>query len=479
MQDWRRRVAVGIGLAIGMMIGGSVSVNYVEVNLVSDGGVPGAVRDTHLINPWGMAASATGPFWVSDNGSGEATLYDGNTGLPLSLVVTIPPPPGSPADSLSTPTGQVFNNSSSFVINDANGMGPSTFLFATEDGGIAAWKGGNPAPTSAIRVIDNSGAGFVYKGLAMATDEFGTFIYAANSTTGGISIFNESFIPAGFIHGTGSPGSFIDPNLPSGYAPFNIQNLGGDLYVTYAQRDPADPAEELPGAGLGIVDVFTPEGALIRRLLTGGVLNAPWGLALAPANFGEFSNALLVGNFGDGRINAFDAATGALLGTLTDAADLPIEIEGLWALQFGNDGSAGKRNELFFTAGINDEAGGLFGKLLAALEVSIDIKPASGDNNFRPSGKEVLPVAILTTDTFDATTIDPLSVRFGPGGATASHGMGRIADVDKDGDLDLLLQFRTLDAGIACGATFASLTGRTFGGQVIAGSDSVSTVRCN
>jgi uncharacterized protein (TIGR03118 family) len=461
------------------MISGPVSANYVQVNLVSDGSAPGTVPDTHLVNPWGMAASPTGPFWVSDNGSGVTTLYNGNTGLPLSLVVNIPPPAGSPAGSLSAPTGQVFNNTSSFVIDDANGMGPSTFLFATEDGVIAAWKGGSPAPTSAIRVIDNSGAGFVYKGLAMASDEFGDFIYAANFTTGAIDIFTGSFIPAGFVHGTGSPGSFIDPNLPSGYAPFNIQNLGGDLYVAYAQRDPADPAEELPGAGLGFVDVFTPTGVLIRRLVTGGVLNAPWGLALAPPNFGEFSNALLVGNFGDGRINAFDATTGALLGTLTDAADQPIEIEGLWALRFGNDGSAGKSDELFFTAGINDEAGGLFGKVLAALQVSIDIKPASGDNSLKPGGKDVLPVAILTTDTFDATTVDPLSVRFGPGGAAASHGRGRAADVDKDGDVDLLLQFRTVDAGITCGTTSASLTGKTFGGQVIAGSDSVSTVRCN
>lgn len=362
MQDKRGNFAKLAGIVLGLVLTAPVSAAYVQVDLVSDGSVAGTVTDPKLVNPWGIASSPSGPFWVSDNGTGVSTLYNGTTGQPVPLVVTIPPPAGSPVGTKSTPTGQVFNSTSGFAITDANGTGRSTFIFATEDGMIAAWKGGAPLQTSAIRMVDNSAAGAVYKGLAIGNNGLADFLYAANFTSGKIDVFNGLFGP------TLSPGSFVDPSLPAGFSPFNIQNLGGNIYVAYAKHSPTDPRDELAGPGLGFVDVFNTDGVLSRRIASGGTLNAPWGLALAPAGFGEFSNALLVGNFGDGRINAFDASTDVFLGQFTDHAGQPISIDGLWGLRFGNDGAAGRSNELFFTAGIRNEAGGLFGKLAAVPE---------------------------------------------------------------------------------------------------------------
>jgi uncharacterized protein (TIGR03118 family) len=206
--------------------------------------------------------------------------------------------------------------------------------------------------------VDNSASAASYTGLAVA----GSFLYAANFAQGRIDVFDSSFAA------TTLPGGFTDPNLPAGYSPFNIQNLGGQLYVTYAQIANGD---EVKGAGLGFVDVFDTNGSLVRRLATGGTLNAPWGLALAPSDFGEFSNALLVGNFGDGLINAFNPATGLLLGHLADALNSPIAIDGLWGIGFGNDGNAGPHNALFFAAGIEDEAHGLFGSLTATTPTTV------------------------------------------------------------------------------------------------------------
>lgn len=325
---------------------------YVETDLVSN--VPGraAQLDPDLVNPWGLSASPTSPWWVSDNGTGLSTLYNGS-GVKQGLVVTIPPSPGSPPGSQSTPTGQVFNPTTDFQITPNT---PARFLFATEDGTIAGWNPGTG--TVAPLKVDNSASGAVYKGLALGSTGSGNLLYAANFTGGKIDVFDAAFTP------TTPGGGFLDPNLPAGYVPFNIQNLGGQLYVTYALRQPGAD-DETAGPGLGIVDVFDTDGSLIRRLATGGTLNAPWGLALAPAGFGEFAGALLVGNFGDGLINAFDAATGAFLGQIADATGTPIAIDGLWGLAFGNGGNAGSPNELFFTAGLDDEANGLFGKLSA------------------------------------------------------------------------------------------------------------------
>jgi uncharacterized protein (TIGR03118 family) len=333
------------------------SATYIQTNLVSDdASVSGTIIDPNLINPWGMAASSASPFWVSDNGTGLSTLYNG-AGTAQGLVVTIPPPAGG--SSPSTPTGIVFNGGSGF--GTVLGAEPARFIFATEDGTISGWASG----TNALLMVDNSASGANYKGLAIGESGLNTFLYAANFKQGKIDVFDSSFSP------TTLSGSFTDPGLPAGYAPFNIQNLGGNLYVTYALQDGA-AMDDVPGAGNGFVDVFDTNGNFLQRLISGGSLNSPWGLALAPANFGDYSSALLVGNSGDGIINAFDPSTGSLLGSLVDdLTKMPIEIDGLWALDFGNGGNGGQINELFFTAGPNDGAHGLFGKITSATSSTV------------------------------------------------------------------------------------------------------------
>ena len=330
-----------------------VAAAYVQTNLVSNIQGVAAFTDANLKNPWGISSSPTSPFWISNNGTGTSTLYNG-AGQPFPvnnpLVVTIPPSPGG------TPTGQVFNGGSGFEL--APGQ-PARFLFATEAGTIAGW---NPAAnaTNALIEVNNGGTGASYKGLAIGNNASGDFLYAANFGNGKIDVFDSGFAAASLA------GSFTDPNLPSGYAPFNIQNLNGTLYVTYALV--GQGGDDVPGAGNGIVDAFDTNGNLIKRVVTGGALNSPWGLALAPAAFGEFGGALLVGNFGDGLINAFNPTTGTPLGTLRDAANNPIANDGLWGLHFGNGGNGGSLNTLYFTAGPNNEADGLFGSIAAVPE---------------------------------------------------------------------------------------------------------------
>lgn len=323
---------------------GEAKAFYQQTNLVSD--IPGLAQftDPDLVNPWGMSASPTSFIWVSDNGTGVSTLYTGG-GQKQGLVVTIPPAPGSPAGTTSTPTGQVFNDTN--VASPA--FGGAHFLFATEDGTIAAWTGGT---TAAIAV--NNSATAAYKGLAIVGSGPSARLYAANFNTGTVDVFDSTF-------GQILTGAFQDPNLPSGFAPFGIQNVGGNLVVTYAKVGPT--GDDVAGPGNGFVDLFDANGDLIKRLISNGPLNSPWGVALAPSGFGTFGNDLLIGNFGDGTINAFDPTTGAFLGTLTDAAGNQIVIDGLWGLMFGNGAHGASPNALFFTAGINDEANGLFGTL--------------------------------------------------------------------------------------------------------------------
>jgi uncharacterized protein (TIGR03118 family) len=314
--------------------------------------------DPNLKNPWGISSGPTSPFWISDNHAGVVTLYNGN-GQPFPvvspLVVTVPPPSGGTPPS--APTGQVFNgNLASFKINGT----AASFIFATEDGTISGWNSGSG--TNAIRTVDNSASGAVYKGLAIGNNGTSDFLYAANFHAGTIDVFDSLFAP------TTLAGNFTDPNLPSGFAPFNIQNLGGKLYVTYAKQD-ATEHDDVPGPGNGFVNVFDLNGNLFNRLISNGALNSPWGLALAPTNFGDFSNTLLVGNFGDGLINAFDPGTGAFLGQIQDAWRTPIVIKGLWGLKFGNGGNGGDSHTLYFTAGIPGpspgavEDHGLFGSI--------------------------------------------------------------------------------------------------------------------
>ncbi len=334
---------------------------FTRTNLVSDkagftdSAGAAAVTDPNLKNPWGMSFSPTSPFWISDNGTGVATLYDG-TGAIKPLVVNIPTPTAATGGAV---TGQVFNPTTDFAVTTG---APARFIFATEDGTIAAWASG----TSAVLKANNSGAGAIYKGLALGTNSTGNFLFAANFNAGTIDVFDKNFAKAN------PSGSFTDPNVPAGYAPFNIQNIGGSLYVTYAKQD-AQKHNDVPGAGNGLIDVFSTDGRFVRRFATGSAaggsisqLNSPWGITMAPADFGRFSNTLLVGNFGSGQIDVFDPSTMAFLGQLDDATGQPMTIPGLWALAFGNGAGSAPTNVLFFTAGINGEQDGLFGSIAPA-----------------------------------------------------------------------------------------------------------------
>lgn len=335
---------------------------YQQTNLVSDQPGVAKVTDPHLVNSWGIVHSPTSPFWISDNGTGVSTLYNG-AGMPFPvnapLVVTIPPPKGSPAGTTAAPTGVVFNGTSGFVVKKGKVSGAALFIFATEDGTISGWNR-DVDPTHAILAADKSKASpsAVYKGLAIGSNAKGTFLFATNFRAGTIDVFNSHF------HQVRLAGSFTDRFLPRGYAPFGIANLNGKLYVTYALQD-AQKHDDVAGAGHGFVDVYDTNGHLIRRLISRGPLNSPWGLAIAPSHFGQFSNDLLVGNFGNGRINAISPRTGFFLGQLRDKNDKPITIDGLWGLDFGNGANAGPTTTLFFTAGPDGESHGLFGSLMS------------------------------------------------------------------------------------------------------------------
>ena len=328
---------------------------YSQTNLVTDdqafltgqGYTAAATVDPLLINPWGISLSPSGPFWLSNQGTQTSTLYNG-AGTKIPLTVTIPGIPG--------PTGQVFTGGSGFVLS--NGA-PALFLFANLDGTISGWNG--TAGTSALATGAAAMPG-AYTGLAIATNGTGKNLYAANAITGSIDVYDSNFNPLPF------PGGFVDPGAnPDGLRPFNIQALGGRLYVTYAI--PGMSQDEAP-LGSGFVSEFNPDGTFIRRIANGGALSSPWGLALAPKGFGEFSGALLVGNFSDtfGTIDAYDPATGSFLGSLKDAGGNAIVIPDLWGLTFGNGGNGGLKDTLYFAAGIGDEQHGLFGSFGAVPE---------------------------------------------------------------------------------------------------------------
>jgi uncharacterized protein (TIGR03118 family) len=357
-RSWPVAIAIALSLLVLPGIASAQSSAgghfYQQTNLVSN--LPGLAHftDPNLTNPWGISSAAGGPFWISDNGSGKSTLYD-NKGNPQSLVVTIPSlTPGA----TGTPTGTVFSSfTDAFFVTKNVVSGPSVFLFDSQDGTISGWNE-NVDPTHAILAVNNSKSGAVYKGLAITGNQYESFLYAANFHTGSIDVFDKKFAPVKLS------GSFTDPHLPKGYAPFDIQVINDMLYVTYAKQN-AQKNGDVPGAGHGFVDIFNTNGNLIERLISQGELNSPWGIALAPANFGKFSNDLLVGNFGDGHINAFDPHTGAFRGQLSDQKGHPIVINGLWSLMFGLGGQAGNPNQLFFTAGIHQQAAGLFGMIQA------------------------------------------------------------------------------------------------------------------
>jgi uncharacterized protein (TIGR03118 family) len=321
---------------------------YQQTNLVSDISGLAKITDPNLTNPWGISHSPTSPWWVSDNGKGVATIYNG-TGIPRSLIVTIPPPTGQTGPS--TPDGNVFNGGTDFEIAPGE---PAIFIFVTEDGTISGWNP-NVDQTNAILKVNNS-ATAVYKGVTIAKNGNDNLLYVANFREAKVDVFDTNFNKVNL-----GSGAFTDNQIPTGFAPFNVQNIKGNVFVSFAKQD-AQKHDDVAGAGLGFVDEFKPSGELIMRLSHGPWLNAPWAIVRAPLNFGAFSNAILVGNFGSGMISSFDTLNGNFKGFLI-GTNGPVVIDGLWGLGFGNGANAGPVNTLFFAAGINDEQHGLFGTL--------------------------------------------------------------------------------------------------------------------
>jgi uncharacterized protein (TIGR03118 family) len=333
-------------------VGKSVG-QYTRTDLVSNQMGVAPNTDAHLVNGWGLVQRGASPFWVNDNGTGFSTLYAG-TGAPISLFVAVPPAGRSPAGTLGTPTGIVANSiATDFTITANDTSGPAVFIFATQDGTISGWNpavDGGSGLSHATLTADRSRVGAMYTGLAIDTNAGRQFLYAADdSRNRRIDVFDAKFA---FVK------SFDDPRIPRDFAPYGIQTINGDVWVTYTSL----------GKGMGgFVDVFRADGRLKRHFAVHGPLHSPWGLAQAPADFGPMSNAILVSNNTPrGRINAFDPASGAFLGPLRDASGKPIEIDNVWALQFGHDGGPNTaHNQLFFTAGPNNYANGLFGVITA------------------------------------------------------------------------------------------------------------------
>jgi uncharacterized protein (TIGR03118 family) len=356
MGEHRFRCRPGVLLVLALALGaaliataplGAANPNarnaYTVTPLVSD--QPGVAPNTdpNLVNAWGLTAGSSTPWWVADNGTDKSTLYGGD-GTPRSLVV----------DVAGGPTGTTFNPTAGFLLPTG---GKALFLFDSEDGVIRGWNGAQG--TTAVVVKDRSTAGAIYKGLTVADTSAGPRLYAADFHNATIDVFDGSFNLV--------PGGFHDPFLPSGYAPFNVQVIGNHVIVAYAKQD-EEGEDEVAGLGLGFVDAYDLAGHFLTRVASHGPLNAPWGLALAPPSFGRFGGDLLIGNFGDGRIDAYTERSGffTLDGQLRNRSGGDVEIDGLWALRFGNDGAAGPASTLFFTAGPDDETHGLFGSITAA-----------------------------------------------------------------------------------------------------------------
>ena len=339
-------------LAVGLasVVAAAAGNGYTVTNLVSD--QPGKAQsvDSSLVNAWGLAALKSSPWWIADNGTDRSTLDTGaGTKIPLTVSVR------------NAPTGVVANAGDDFVVSRGSASGPARFIFATESGKIRGWNPTVQAEESIV-AVDRSGAGAIYKGLAIASTASGARLYATDFHNGRVDVFDSHY---GRLE---LPGAFTDADIPTGFAPFGIQNISGTIFVTYAKQD-ADRVDDVHGDGLGFVDMYDTSGKLLGRVATRATLNAPWGLAWAPSGFGPFAGDLLVGNFGNGRVNAFRPhdATFSFAGQLAGADGKPLSIDGLWALQFGHgEPNNGPATTLFFTAGPDDEAHGLFGTVTAA-----------------------------------------------------------------------------------------------------------------
>lgn len=369
-----------------------------QTNLVSDvSSTAPMVTDPLLVNPWGVSFGTMTPFWVSDQGTNTATVYSVDT---TGVVAKVPLNVAIPA----SPSGQVFNDSANFVVSKGGASGPAKFIFAGLNGTISGWNPGVPPPPpspsmQAILAAAGTPAPVAYTGIALAQASSGMLLFAANNAPPGrIDVFNDGFTKVSVT------GTFTDPTLPAGDTPFNIVNIGNSLYVTYS-------------GPTSVVDIFTPDGIFVSRFATGATLANPWGVALAPPNFGKFSNAVLVGNFnfgnpamGPGNISAFDAK-GNFLGLLEDITGTPISIDGLWTLTFGNDQGAGSSSVLYFSAGIESQHHGLFGSLEACGGPDIAGAMAS-PNSLWPPNHKMVPVTIgyTVSDNCDPTPTCSLSI---------------------------------------------------------------------
>jgi uncharacterized protein (TIGR03118 family) len=342
-----------------------MSTAVVQTNLVSDDTqfTPAQVQDPNLVNPWGLAASATGEWWIANEGTGTNTLYHTSKSATTIASLAVGVPPGSASSPHGAPTGIVYNPGGGFDVSENGKTGSSVFLFATADGTISGWSP-SVDPTQAVVEATNPGA--IDLGLAIATARpGGSLLYAADFAKGTVDVYNQSFQLVTTLRG-----SFTDPELPSDYSPFNIQAINNRLYVEYAPADDVLAGSAAPGEGA--VDVFSADGQLLKRLIRPDDthINQPWAVAMAPANFGSFSHDLLVGNFGDGTVSAFDPKNGHFVGELKNSSGQPIAITHLWGLEFGNGGAAGPKNTLYFTAGLTSHLApsdapfhGLFGSL--------------------------------------------------------------------------------------------------------------------
>jgi len=381
------------------------TTGYAQTNLVANVADVANHTDPQLSNPWGIAFVPGSPFWISNNNGGTSTLYDGQ-GNKNTLVVTIPSAAITPC-SPGCPTGVVVNTTAEF--------GGSNFIFGTEDGIVASWTDG----TNATVAFDNSAALAVYKGLALLNNGTSNFLLAANFRTGKIDVLDRNFLV------TALAGSFTDPNLPAGMAPHGVHVIGNQVYVTYAMQDAAkhDPA---PGAGSGVIDIFDRNGNFVKTFASGGTLNAPWGVVTAPASFGTFSNSILVGNFGDGTINAFDAASGKFQGQIMDTNNKVIVNPGLWDLVFGAGGT-GDPNTLYFTAGGSNQTSGLFATLTPAAvagQPNFSLTLSSQKATITPGGSAMLTVGASPVAGFNSAIT--LSCPNAPAGLTCNFSANSI-----------------------------------------------------
>jgi uncharacterized protein (TIGR03118 family) len=352
--------ALALCVGMGLSVKSARATVFDQTNLISaTSAIPAAIIDPALVNPWGVSLSATSPFWISDEGTGVTQLNNG-AGQPVVVAAAGSSHIGvaAPAGLTSNPTGQVSNNAGANTFNVSNGTtsASAAFIFASLNGSISAW---NPAvvPGQSVVMVNNAASGAVYTGLAIAGTGANAMLYAANVHSGKVDVFNSAFQQLA---------SFTDPHAPAGFVPFNVQTLDGKVFVTFAPQNAAGTFVQ-NAAGQGFVDEFNTDGTLIARVANIGTLNDPWGLAIAPPTFGQFAGDLLVGNFGNGTIDAFSLATDTLAGTLDGANGNAITLPGLWDLTTGNGASAGSPDNIYFTAEIG--AGqGLFGELTAVPE---------------------------------------------------------------------------------------------------------------